>query len=636
VWDYAGVIGEPGERALGGDTLPGAEWFPDATLNFAANLLRRTDDAPAIIFRREDGQRRVRTFADLHAEVGRIQAALTAAGVVAGDRVAAYLPNIPEAITAMLACAAIGAVWSSCSPDFGVPGVLDRFGQIEPKVLLTVDGYLYKGKRFDLKPKVVEVLAGLPTVEQTVVFGYTQDAPDLEGIRAAVAWNDWLGPEGSAPQFAPLPFAQPLYILFSSGTTGKPKCIVHGAGGTLLQHLKEHALHTDVRRDEVVFYFTTTGWMMWNWLVSALAVEATIVLFDGNPMHPGPQALVDMAAEEKINVFGTSAKFVDAIKKAGLQPAESHDLSALRTLCSTGSPLVPESFDYVMSDFRPGVQIASISGGTDIVSCFVLGCPIRPVRRGEIQCRGLGMAVEVWHPDGTPAAIGEQGELVCTKAFPSAPVGVPRRLLRLLRPRCRPQRRVAPRRLVQPHGARRLRHLRPQRRHAQPGRRAHRHGGDLPRGGAARRNRRGHRDRAGHPRRRPAHRALLPHGGGRRADGGIAADHPHPHPRQQHAPPRAGGDLHGHRHPAHPQRQDQRTGRAQRGPRPPGQEHRSARQPRSARAVRRRPAGASVPEVKPMVPPSQAGGLHPPDPLLAATGGRGGERETGGGKQRAT
>lgn len=442
VWDFCEVVGEPGERVMTDpDAMPGAGFFPDARLSFAENLVRRRDDAPAIVFRREDGARRVLSYAEVHDQVGRLQQAFRDAGVGPGDRVAAYLPNVPEAITAMLAATSLGAVWSSCSPDFGVPGVLDRFGQIEPTILLTADGYLYKGKRFDLRggggargggkgeDKLRAVVDGLPTVKTTVVLGYTTGEardgsarPDLDGLRDAVAWSDWVPDDAPAPTFERFPFDQPLYILFSSGTTGKPKCIVHGAGGTLLQHLKEHRLHSDLRPGQVLFYFTTTGWMMWNWLVTGLASGATLVLYDGNPMHPGPAAMLDMAQDERIEIFGTSAKFIDAIKKAGLVPRDSHDLSALRTLCSTGSPLVPESFDYVYRDVKPDVQIASISGGTDIVSCFVLGCPIRPVRRGEIQCRGLGMAVEVWDPDGE-AIIGEPGELVCTRPFPSMPVG---------------------------------------------------------------------------------------------------------------------------------------------------------------------------------------------------------------------
>ena len=423
VWEFCEVIGDPGERPLQeGDLMPGARWFADARLNFAENLLRHDGDGTAILFRREDGERRTLTFSELRDQVGRLQAALRDAGLRRGDRVAALLPNIPEAILGMLAVTSLGGIWSSCSPDFGVPGVVDRFGQIEPRILLAADGYIYKGKRFDGREKLAAVLDQLPTVERTVVVGFTTEKPDLSGLRDAVRWEDWIPASAPAPTFERFPFDQPATILFSSGTTGKPKCIVHGAGGTLLQHLKEHQLHTDLRPGEVFFYFTTTGWMMWNWLVSGLASGATVVLFDGNPMHPSPAALLDMAQEEKVNVFGTSAKFIDALRKAGLKPRETHDLSALRIICSTGSPLAPESFDYVYEEVKSDVQLASIAGGTDIVSCFMLGCPTRPVRRGEIQCRGLGMAVEIWGPEGGPV-VGEPGELVCVKAFPSMPVG---------------------------------------------------------------------------------------------------------------------------------------------------------------------------------------------------------------------
>ncbi|MGD8376246.1 MAG: acetoacetate--CoA ligase [Acidobacteriota bacterium] len=422
VWDFCDVIGEPGVRPLvDGDRMPGARWFPDAKLSFAENLLRRRDDTPAMIFRREDGRRRVLTFAETHEEVQRLRRAFRDEGLQPGDRVAAYLPNIPEAITAMLAATSLGGIWSSCSPDFGVSGVLDRFGQVDPKILLSVDGYPHKGQRFEQRDKLAEVVDGLPGLRRTVVLGYTRPDPELADIRDVARWDDWV-PAPAAPEaFERFPFDQPLYILFSSGTTGKPKCIVHGAGGTLLQHLKEHRLHTDLRPGDRLFYFTTTGWMMWNWLVTGLASEATLVLHDGNPMYPSQSALLDMAQEEKVTVFGTSAKYIDALKKAGLKPRETHDLSALRTICSTGSPLLPESFDYVYEDVKRDVQLASIAGGTDIVSCFMLGCPVRPVRRSEIQCRGLGMAVEVWDDDGRPL-LDRPGELVCVKPFPSMPV----------------------------------------------------------------------------------------------------------------------------------------------------------------------------------------------------------------------
>jgi acetoacetyl-CoA synthetase len=424
IWEFCSVVGERGERCvLDADCMPGARWFPDARLNFAENLLRRRDGTPALIARDERGMRRTLTWAALYDEVSRVAQALRATGVRPGDRVAGYLPNGIEAIVAMLASVSIGAIWSSCSPDFGVQGVVDRFGQIEPRVLFASDGYAYGGKTHDLQGRIASVLAELPSVQRCVIAGNLEGRPSLAGLRDATTWNEFTG------RFAPgeiaferLPFDHPLYILYSSGTTGVPKCIVHGAGGTLLQHLKEQRLHTDLRAGDRFFYYTTTGWMMWNWLASGLASEATLVLFDGSPFHPNPAALFDLAAEEHIDVLGISAKFVDSVRKSGLRPKDTHDLSRVRTILSTGSPLVPESFDFVYDAIAANVQLASISGGTDIVSCFLCGDPAGAVWRGECQRPGLGMAVDVFDDIGKPVREGA-GELVCTRPFPSMPVG---------------------------------------------------------------------------------------------------------------------------------------------------------------------------------------------------------------------
>jgi acetoacetyl-CoA synthetase len=425
VWDFCGVVGEKGARRLvDGDRMPGARFFPDAILNFAENLLRRNDDGEAIVFRGEDRVERRLTWRQLNDLVSRLQQAMRAAGIGPGDRVAALLPNMPEAIAGMLATASIGAVWSSASPDFGPRGALDRFGQIAPKLLLACDGYHYAGKVIDISDKLAEIAAGLPDTAAVVVVPYLGTASETAGkVPKAVALENWLAPFVAKPvAFTRLPFAHPLFILFSSGTTGVPKCIVHSAGGTLLQHLKEHRLHCGLTAGERLFYFTTCGWMMWNWLASGLATGATLILYDGSPTHPSPAVLFDYADAEKIDVFGTSAKFIDAIHKAGLRPIDTHDLSSVRLIASTGSPLAPESFDFVYDAIKHDVHLASISGGTDIVSCFVLGVPTKPVYAGEIQGPGLGMAMDVLDESGAPLPAGK-GELVCTRPFPSMPVG---------------------------------------------------------------------------------------------------------------------------------------------------------------------------------------------------------------------
>ncbi len=423
--DFAGIAAETwGDVVLANpDAMPGARWFPDARLNFAENLLIRRDDAEAIVFRGEDGVRRCLTFAQLHDQVSCLAQALAAAGVVAGDRVAGYLPNLPETVIAMLAATSLGAVWSSCSPDFGANGVLDRFGQIAPKVLFAADGYIYAGKTHDRLEPLAEIVRGLDGLQRVVVVPYTRSAPPLSGIPGAVTLPEFVDNFAPAPiPFARLPFNHPVYILYSSGTTGVPKCIVHGAGGTLLQHRKEHVLHCDIKPGDRVFYFTTCGWMMWNWQVSALASQATLMLYDGSPFHPDGNVLFDYAEAESVTLFGTSAKFIDAVAKAGLRPADSHPLAALRTITSTGSPLAPESFRFVYDHIKADVHLASISGGTDLIGCFLIGDPTAPVWAGEIQTRALGMAVEVFDADGRPVR-GDKGELVCTAPFPSMPVG---------------------------------------------------------------------------------------------------------------------------------------------------------------------------------------------------------------------
>lgn len=406
-----------------GAAMPSAHWFPGATLNFAEHLLRRRDEHPALIAIGEDGSREQLSYAALAGQVAGLQQSLKAAGVGIGDRVAAFMPNTWQTVVGMLATTSLGATWSSCSPDFGTQGVIDRFGQIEPKVLIAAAGYRYAGKNLDLTGKLNEILERLPSLAQLVVVPYSRPEAGVGDFHTAARvslWQDFYQP-GGAPEFVAVPFEQPLYILYSSGTTGVPKCIVHGVGGTLLQHVKELGLHTDLAADDCLFYYTTCGWMMWNWLVSGLALGATLVLFDGSPFHPGAERLIDLIDAEHISIFGTSAKFLAALEKAGAKPRETHRLQRLKAILSTGSPLSHESFEYVYRDIKAELCLSSISGGTDIVSCFALGNPVLPVRRGELQCKGLGMDVQVWNDDGK-AVIGEKGELVCARHFPSMPV----------------------------------------------------------------------------------------------------------------------------------------------------------------------------------------------------------------------
>ncbi|WP_137938533.1 acetoacetate--CoA ligase [Chitinivorax sp. B] len=424
LWDFCDVkASKRWDQVLqDGHKMPGATWFTGARLNFAENLLRFRDHRPALLFRGEDKLQAEYSFAELYSEVAKVAHALKQLGVKPGDRVAGFMPNLPQTVVAMLAATSLGAVWSSCSPDFGVQGVLDRFSQIEPKVLFAADGYYYAGKTIDSLARIADIAAQLPSIEKLVIIPYLDANPDIDHLPRAINWLDFADNSANQITFAQLPFDHPLYIMFSSGTTGVPKCIVHSAGGTLLQHLKEHVLHGDLTRQDRLFYFTTCGWMMWNWLVSALAVGTTVALYDGSPFHPNANVLWDYAEDENITIFGTSAKYLSALEKAGGNPAKTHEIDNLKTVLSTGSPLLPESYDYVYRAIKADIRLSSISGGTDIISCFALGNPVLPVYRGELQSRGLGMAVAIYNDDGRPVC-QEKGELVCTKPFPSMPIG---------------------------------------------------------------------------------------------------------------------------------------------------------------------------------------------------------------------
>ena len=431
IWDWGEVLGDPGDLALvaagpGGHPVTGVGWFPEARISFAENLLDGRGAAPealAVLFEGEDGAGRTLTWGELRAEVGAAAAALREAGVEPGHRVAAWMPNVPETLVLMLATLSLGAVFSSTSPDFGVNGVLDRFAQIEPTVLVAADGYRYGGQPFDCLGRLAEITAALPTLRATFVVPFVDADP--AGVPAgARLWADVLAPHRGTPvpteRFA---FDTAGFILYSSGTTGKPKCIVHRAGGLVLKHLTEHRLHGDVRPGDREFYFTTCGWMMWNWLMSGLAAGATLVLYDGNPFHPGPEALFSLAERHRVQLLGVSAKFIDSCRKAGIRPGDTHDLSGVRTICSTGSPLGVEGFEWVYAAVSADVHLASISGGTDLCGCFVAGDPTRPVWAGEIQGPGLGMDVDVYGEAGASVGAGVKGELVCRSPFPTVPLG---------------------------------------------------------------------------------------------------------------------------------------------------------------------------------------------------------------------
>ena len=424
MWEFADIVASKPYAEVVDDLrkMPGARWFSGARLNFAENLLRYRDDRVALVFKGEGQPSTKMTYAELYDEVARIAKSLRESGVQSGDRVVGFMPNMPASIIAMLAAASIGAAWSSCSPDFGIKGVLDRFGQIKPKVLFTANGYSFKGKKIDSLERIANILKELPSIAKVVVVPYTEQEPDISGIPSAVHYKDFRSAEsGLEIQFQQLPFDHPLYIMYSSGTTGLPKCMVQSGGGILIHHLKELMLHTDLKREDTIFYFTTCGWMMWNWLTSSLAVGATLVLFDGNPFHPHPGALWEMAQDEKVTVFGTSAGYIAALQNAGVKPGTTYDLTPLRAVLSTGSPLSIEGFEFIYNEVKSDLQLASIAGGTDLNGCFALGNPMGPVYAGELQCRGLAMDVQAFDENGAPV-VNQQGELVCCKPFPSMPI----------------------------------------------------------------------------------------------------------------------------------------------------------------------------------------------------------------------
>jgi len=423
--EYAELNGETwtGPELVDRNKLPGAKWFPEARFNYAENILKRRDDADAFVFWGENKVKRRMSFKTLYDQVSSISQALKGMGVGPGDKVAGYLPNLPETIIATLAAASLGAAWSSCSPDFGAQGVLDRFSQIKPKVVFCANGYHYNGKTHDSLGKVEEIVIQLPSVEHVVVIEYLDGAPDLSGLKNAQHWGDVIANHTpNEIEFAQLPFDQPLYIMFSSGTTGAPKCIIHSAGGSLLKHASEHLLHCNMKRDDRIFFFSTCGWMMWNWLVSSLAWGATVLLYDGSPFYPSPNILFDYVDAENMTLFGTSAKFIDALSKNGVRPMDTHDLGSVKIMCSTGSTLAPEGFDYVYGAIKKNVHLVSFTGGTDIMGCFMSGDPTKPVWRGELQQAVYGMDVDVFDDNGKSIQ-GEKGELVCKQPFPTVPLG---------------------------------------------------------------------------------------------------------------------------------------------------------------------------------------------------------------------